>query len=296
MLYGRDRDISKLLDCLEYISTGQGEIVFVPGASGVGKTTLVTELEVPTRSRNGIFIRGKFDQYNRNLPYSAFRQALGELCRKMLRADPQERQRFKDDVLQAVGDRGQLLVDLVPEFEVLLGQQPNLADISPQEARYRFAQVFRDFLMVICRPEHPLVLFVDDWQWADAASFDLLKQIEVGTTLLYLLVVVSYRDDDVSTGHELATTMNDLRGRAVRVEVLHLGNLTPQYVRAFVASALASTTESVAELAAIVYARTSGNPFFVSSFVDALKDLGLVWWDKSRACWMWKICRYITVL
>jgi diguanylate cyclase (GGDEF)-like protein len=288
-LYGRDCDISTLVDCLEHISRGHGEIVLVPGASGVGKTALVTELEVPTRSRNGIFIRGKFDQYNRNLPYSAFRQALGELCRELLRADPQERQRFRDDILQAVGDRGQLLVDLVPEFELLLGRQPHLADISPQEARHRFAQVFRDFLMVICRPEHPLVLFVDDWQWADAASFELLKQIEVGTTLQYLLVIASYRDDDVSASHELTTTMNDLRGRAALVEVLHLGNLTPEYVRDFVASALTSNTESVAELAAVVYERTSGNPFFVSSFVDVLKDLGLVWWDQSRTCWLWNI-------
>jgi len=288
-LYGRDRDISKLVDCLEHISRGHGEILLVPGASGVGKTALVTELEVPTRSRNGIFIRGKFDQYQRNLPYSAFRQALGELCRELLRADPQQRGRFKDDILQAVGAMGQQLVDMAPEFELLLGPQPRLADISPQEARHRFARVFRNFLMVICRPEHPLVLFIDDWQWADAASFELLKQIEVGITLQYLLVIASFRDDEVSAGHELTTTMNDLRGLGVLVEVLHLDNLTPEYVRDFVASALTSNTESVAELAAVVYERTSGNPFFMCSFVDLLEDFDLLWWDQKRACWLWNI-------
>jgi len=288
-LYGRDRDINKLVDALEHISGGHGGILLVPGASGVGKTALVTELEVPTRSRNGIFITGKFDQYQRNVPYSAFRQALGELCRELLRADPQQRGRFKDDILKAVGDLGQTLVDMVPEFELLLGKQPRLADISPQEARHRFAHVFRDFLMAVCRPEHPVVLFIDDWQWADAASFELLKQIEVGITVQYLLVIASFRDDEVSAEHEMTTTMNDLRGRGVLVEVLHLDNLTQEYVRDFVASALTSNPERVAELAAVVYERTSGNPFFICSFVDLLEDFGLLWWDEKRACWLWNI-------
>lgn len=288
-LYGRDRDIAKLVDCLEHISRGHGEILLVPGASGVGKTALVTGLEVPTRNRNGIFIKGKFDQYQRDLPYSAFRQALGELCRELLRADPQQRVRFRDDILQAVGGMGQLLVDMVPEFELLLGQQPRLESITPQEARHRFAQVFRDFLMVICRPEHPLVLFIDDWQWADAASFELLKQIEVGITLQYLMVIAAFRDDDVSADHELTTTIDDLRGRAVLVEVLRLDNLAPEDVREFVASALTSNTETVAELADVVCERTSGNPFFMCSFVDLLQDFDLVWWDQKRACWLWNI-------
>ncbi len=288
-LYGRDREISSLVDCLERVGRGHGQIVLVPGVSGVGKTALATELEVPTRSRNGIFIRGKFDQYNRNLPYAAFRQALGELCRGLLRADAHARQQFRGDILEAVGGRGQLLVDLVPEFVVLLGQQPPLAAISPQEARHRFAQVLRDFLTAICRPEHPLVLFIDDWQWADAASLELLKQLEVGTTLTYLLLIASYRDDEVSEEHELARALEDLRGHEVPMELLPLGNLTQEDVRAYVAGALTSDAERVAELAALVFSRTSGNPFFVTSFLDALAEWGLVWWDPAQAHWRWRI-------
>lgn len=288
-LYGRDREISKLVDCLEHVSDGHGEVLLVPGASGAGKTALVNELEVPTRRRNGIFVRGKFDQYQKHVPYSAFRQALGELCRELLRADPQLRGRFKGDILEAVGDRGQQLIAVVPEFELLLGKQPQLDAISPQEARHRFARVFRDFLMVICRPEHPLVIFLDDWQWADAASFELLKQIEVGVTLKYLLVVAAYRDDEVSAGHELTTTMDDLRGGGVLVEALHLANLTLGDVGNFVANALTSNAERVADLAAVVHKTTSGNPFFMCSLLDLLEELDLLWWDREHACWQWSV-------
>ena len=200
-LYGRDREVLILLDSFESISSGHGQVLLVPGSSGVGKTALVQELQVPISDRNGFFIKGKFDQYQQNIPYFAFRQALTELCRKLQSGNEQEYARFKAEILQSVGNLGQVLVEFVPEFESFLGSQPPLGDISPQEARHRFADVFRNFLKVICKPEHPLVLFIDDWQWADAASCELLRQLQVGVTLRYLQVIVSYRDNEVGLGH-----------------------------------------------------------------------------------------------
>ncbi len=182
-LYGRDRDVLALLGSFERISKGLGEVLLIPGSSGVGKTALVQELQAPIRKRNGFFIRGKFNQYQQNIPYFAFRQALEELCRELQSGDAQSRSRWKADILQAVGELGQVLLDLAPEFESFLGPQRSLENISPQEARHRFAEVFRAFLKVVSLPEHPLVLFIDDWQWADAASFELLKQLQVGLTL-----------------------------------------------------------------------------------------------------------------
>ena len=169
-LYGREWHINMLLESFDRISSGRGEVLLVPGPSGVGKTALVHELQKPVRERNGFFIKGKFEQYQQNIPYFAFRQALAELCSELLSGNAQEYAHFKAEILESIGNLGQVLVDLVPEFESLLGAQPPLADISPQEARHRFADVFQNFLKVICRPEHPLVLFIDDWQWADAAS------------------------------------------------------------------------------------------------------------------------------
>jgi PAS domain S-box-containing protein len=288
-LYGRDRDIATLLKSFERISGGHGEVLLVPGASGVGKTALVQELQGPIRNRNGFFIKGKFDQYQQNIPYFAFRQALAELCRELQSADAHQRSRFKTEILQAVGNMGQVLVDLVPEFGAFLGAQPPLENISPQEARHRLADVCRNFLRVICWPEHPLVLFIDDWQWADAASCELLKQMQVGTTLRYLLVIASYRDNEVDPGHAFMSAVDDLRSQAVPVAELHVKNITAKDVREFVADTLKPAAEDVAGLAALIHAKTLGNPFFVRSFLGFLHEVRLIGFDPARNCWHWSM-------
>ncbi|MBV5331584.1 AAA family ATPase, partial [bacterium] len=154
-LYGREQDIITLLESFERVSSGHGVVLLVSGSSGAGKTALVQELQRPVRERNGFFTSGKFDQFQQNIPYFAFRQALAELCRQLQAEDARRRSRFKADILEALGDLGQVLVDMVPEFESFLGVQPELGVISPQEARHRLAEVLQGFLKVICRPEHP---------------------------------------------------------------------------------------------------------------------------------------------
>lgn len=288
-LYGRDRDIRTLLESFERICAGEGEILLISGPSGVGKTALVQEFRMPTRDGNGFFISGKFDQYQQNIPYFAFRQALAELCRELQSGDARQRLQFKADILQAVGNLGQVLVDLVPEFEPFLGAQPPLVEISPQEARHRFADVFRKFLKVFCWPEHPLVLFVDDWQWADAASLELLKQLQVGSELRYLLVIVSYRDNEVDAGHPLASTIDDLRSHAVPVAALKVKNITERDVRELLADTLEPVTENIDGLAAIIHGKTKGNPFFVRSFFGLLHEFNLIWFEKVQDCWQWRI-------
>ena len=189
-LYGRETEISVLKESFNRSSRGNAEVLLVPGHSGAGKTALVNELRQPVKAGNGFFISGKFEQYQQNVPYFAFRQALTELCIELQSGDEQQYNHFKTEILQALGTQAQVLIDLVPEFESFLGTQPPLGAVSPQEARHRFAEVMRNFLGVVCRPEHPLVLFIDDWQWAGIASFELLKQLQVGKTLRYLLVIV----------------------------------------------------------------------------------------------------------
>jgi PAS domain S-box-containing protein len=288
-LYGRDRETILLLESFEHISSGFGQILLVPGTSGVGKTALVQELQMPIRERNGFFLRGKFEQYQQNIPYFAFRQALTELCLNLQPENEQEYSHFKAEILQSVGNLGQVLVDFVPEFESFLGKQPPLGDISSQEARHRFTDVFRNFLKVFCKPEHPLVLFLDDWQWADAASCELLRQLQVGVTLRYLQVIVSYRDNEVGSGHPLMLVVNDLKSRNISVGVLHVKNITANDVQKFVADTLKPITEDVEGLAAIIFSRTLGNPFFVRSFLIFLHDLKLIWFDIDLKRWKWNI-------
>jgi len=149
-LYGRDQDIITMLEAFERSNRGHGEVMLVHGTSGAGKTSLVEALKMPVRERNGFFIKGKFDQFQQNIPYFAFRQALAELCREFQSTTPQQQSRFKSDILAAIGNNGQLLVDLVPEFETFLGTQPSMGEIGPQEARHRFADVIRSFLKAVC--------------------------------------------------------------------------------------------------------------------------------------------------
>jgi PAS domain S-box-containing protein len=287
-LYGRNREITRLFESFERISSGHGEVLLVPGSSGVGKTALVNELRKPTRNNNGFFVRGKFDQFQQNIPYFAFRQALTELCSE-LQEDRRHRSQFKAEILQSVGNLGQVLVGFIPEFESFLGVQPTLESISPQEARHRFVNVIHNFLSVICKPEHPLVIFIDDWQWADTASFELIKQIQVGIKLRYLLVIISYRDNEVNSTHPLALTLDDLRNHDVYIEELQVKNINMEDVRELIAETLKPSTENIEGLAAVIHSKTNGNPFFVRSFLTFLYEFELIWFDDLRNCWQWKI-------
>ena len=287
-LYGRDRDIATLLESFERISGGHGEVMLVYGRSGAGKTALVHELQLPIRARNGFFIKGKFNQYQQNIPYFAFKQALAELCRNLQSDDAQQRARCRDEILQGVGQLGQILVDLVPEFESFLGPQPPLEEVSPQEARHRFAEMFRSFLGAVCRPEHPIVIFIDDWQWADAASFDLLQQIEGAHGQRYLLFIASYRDNEVDAGHPLTSTVAYLREHSVPVCALSVTNLTVDDVRDLLADTLLPEACGLDALARMIHDKTLGNPFFVRSFLLFLHELGIVWLDRERNCWQWR--------
>lgn len=165
-------------------------------------------------------------------------QALAGLPRSIAQDDEAQRQRWRAELSQAVGGLGGLLTGLAPEFDALLGQQPPVADISPLEARHRFTTVIRGLLKAVCRPEHPVVLFIDDWQWADAASLDLLSKLEVGSTLRYLLLVAAYRENEADEHHPLTATLGELNRLAVPLELSPVRNLPLEEVRALLADTL----------------------------------------------------------
>eukprot|EP01022_Parablepharisma_sp_SALTPOND_P018454 TRINITY_DN3013_c0_g3_i1.p1 TRINITY_DN3013_c0_g3~~TRINITY_DN3013_c0_g3_i1.p1 ORF type:complete len:1511 (+),score=310.37 TRINITY_DN3013_c0_g3_i1:32087-36619(+) len=286
-LLGRDQELAQLLEAFEGTSMGRGQIVLVPGYSGVGKTALVHEASASFHERNGIFCQGKFNQYQRGVPYFAIRQSLTELCERILDREPGQLEMLREEVLDAIGPHGQLLIGMAPVFELFLGKQPALLEVNPLEARHRFSEVIRNFLKVISRPENPIVIFIDDWQWADAASLDLLKHLEIGSTLRYVLLIASYRDNEIDTSHPFATTLHDLKRLGAPLITLPVRNLTLQDVSEFIANALPPAIESEKELAQVVHEHTQGNPFFMKAFLSFVQDYGLVHFDTQKQIWRW---------
>ena len=270
-LFGRDREISQLLDALNRISRGGGELILLPGLSGSGKTSLANALREPAESRNGFFLEGKFNQFDQNVAFVAWRHALAEFCNNTCMEPAERQQRWAAAIQEAVGDNGQLLVDLVPEFACLLGRQQPLATISLQESRHRFAAVIRETLKVICQPEHPLVLFIDDWQWADPASLHLLTQLQVGSALRYVLIVASYRSDEVNAQHGFTKTLDELRALQVNIRTTKVSNLSRKDVRKLVAREF-SSQELADDVIEGIQSTSRGNPFFARALIELVRS------------------------
>ena len=211
-LYGREREVDALLAAFDrVVAGGRPELVLVSGYSGIGKSAVVNELHKSLVPARGLFSSGKFDQYKRDIPYSTVAQAFQSLIRPLLSKPEAELSKWRDDLRQALSPNGSLVVDLVPELKLIIGEQPPVAALPPQEAKTRSHLAFRRFLGVFARPEHPLALFLDDLQWLDAATLDVLEDLLVQEDLAHLLVVGAYRDNEVGPTHPLMRKLSAIR-------------------------------------------------------------------------------------
>ncbi|WP_425400088.1 AAA family ATPase [Aeoliella sp.] len=271
-LYGRDTEVAQLLEALERVNRGRGEVLLLPGLSGTGKTSLANTLREPTKARNGFFLEGKFNQYDQNVAYVAWRQALADFCEIVGREEEDVQRKWAEVILEAVAGQGQLLVDLVPEFEHLLGKQAPVDKISPQESRHRFAGVIRDTLAVICRPEHPVVLFIDDWQWADPASLHLLTQLQLDSTLRYLLLVASYRSDEVEPGDAFQLSLDELRSQQIPLSDTRVDNLSAEELERLVGDSQRVSADAVNKVATQLHLATGGNAFFARALLESMES------------------------
>src|ERR1700677_3693640 len=203
-LYGREREIETLLACFDHVvADGTPELVLVSGYSGIGKSSVVHELHKVLVQPRGLFASGKFDQYKRDIPYATLAQAFQSLVRPLLGESEAELRRWRHAFGEALGPNGRLMVDLVPELKLIVGEQPPLPVLPPKEAQRRFQTAFRRFIGVFARPEHPLALFLDDLQWLDAATLDLLEDLLTQSDILHLLLIGAYRDNEVDAAHPL---------------------------------------------------------------------------------------------
>ena len=291
-LYGREREVDALLAAFDRVVTqGRPEFVLVSGYSGVGKSSLVNELHKVLVPPRGLFAAGKFDQYKRDIPYATLAQAFETLVRQILVKRDAELGYWRDALEEALGSNGQLIINLVPEVEFLIGIQPPAPELPPQDAQRRFQLVFRRFVGAFARPEHPLALFLDDLQWLDPATLELLERLMTDPDLRYLMLVGAYRDNEVTSSHPLTQTLDAIRqARAIMQEIV-LVPLRVDDVDRLVADALHSERNAARPLAQLVHEKTSGNPFFAIQFLTALADEGLLRFDPDAAAWIWDLAR-----
>ncbi|MFC0400187.1 trifunctional serine/threonine-protein kinase/ATP-binding protein/sensor histidine kinase [Paraburkholderia rhizosphaerae] len=291
-LYGRAREVETLLASFDRIVTnGAPELVLVSGYAGIGKSSVVNELHKVLVPPRGIFAAGKFDQYKRDIPYSTLAQAFQGLVRPLLGKSDAELAGWRDAFLQALGPNGRLIVDVVPELKLIIGEQPPVPELSPQDAQRRFQLVLRSFIGVLARPEHPLALFLDDLQWLDAATLDLLEDLLSSADLRHLMLIGAYRDNEVAAGHPLMRTLEAIRAAGGKVENIVLAPLAEEHLAQLIADALRCEPARAAPLAQLVHAKTGGNPFFANQFLSSLADTGLLAFDHDTACWHWDLAR-----
>ena len=267
------------------------EIVLVSGFSGIGKSSVVHELHKALVPSRGLYASGKFDQYKRDIPYVTLAQAFQSLMRSLLSQGEAELGRWRDSLSEALGANSQLIVDIVPELELIIGKQPTVPELPLQDAKSRFQMAFRRFLGVFARKEHPLALFLDDLQWLDSATLDLLEHLVTHPEVRYLLLVGAYRDNEVGRSHPLMRTLKAIRETGARVHEIVLAPLGLGDVGRLVTDALHCAPERAQTLAELLSEKTGGNPFFAIQFLIALADEGLLAFDSAAAVWGWNINR-----
>ncbi len=291
-LYGRRAEIATLTAAFDrVVAGGKPELVLVSGYSGIGKSAVVNELHRVLVPPRGLFAAGKFDQHRRDIPYATVAQAFQGLVRQILSKSDAELAGWRQALLEALGPNGQLMVNLVPELALIIGDQPPAPDLPPRDAHNHFQMVFRRFVGVFARQEHPLALFLDDLQWLDSATLELIDHLVTHPEVSHLLLIGAYRDNEVGPTHPLTRTLTAIRGAGASVQAIVLAPLMPDDVAQLLAEALHMERERTRPLAALVFEKTGGNPFFTIQFISALTDEGLLTFESDAAAWTWDLER-----
>jgi diguanylate cyclase (GGDEF)-like protein/PAS domain S-box-containing protein len=303
-LYGREFEVKILMAAFERISQGTTEMMLVSGYSGVGKSSLVYEVHKPIVRQHGYFIFGKFDQFKRNIPYAALIQAFQELIRQLLTESSERISIWRAKLLKALSANSQVIIDVIPEVERIIEPQPAVPELGASESQNRFNRVFRQFIHVFCQLEHPLVLFLDDLQWADSASLKLIQLLISDPNSKYLLLIGAYRDNEVSATHSLMLMLSELQqtGAAINnivLQPLHLVDVSQLIADTFQSnqetSLLIRHSVSTHSLAELVFNKTQGNPFFLSQLLKSLYQDKLLFFNFNQACWQWDIEKLLDI-
>lgn len=289
-LYGRDEELKKLNTIFDRISNHHAEIITIAGYSGVGKSTLVHELYKPSVEKRGYFISGKFDQLKKNISYTPLIQAFEEMVLQIIKESPDNVKTWRKRIQNAVGRNGQVIVEIIPVLTKLLGEQPPIPKLDVMETKNRFKLVFQDFVQALAQPDHPLVIFLDDCQWADLSTLKLLEAILLHPESNYFMVIAAYRENEIGNKkHPLLQTLNNLQAGKLPITTINLAPLTLTHIECFIADTLHQDTNQVKQIAKICYEKTKGNSFFMNQLLQALYKEGLLEFNIKKGKWLWDI-------
>ncbi|MEG4817273.1 AAA family ATPase [Microcoleus sp. K5-D4] len=315
-LYGRENQVNELLAAFERVRgglannllekpatlepnpppSGSSELMLVSGYSGIGKSAVVNEVSKPITRSKGYFISGKFDQLKRNIPYASLIQAFNSLLRQLLTESALSLEIWRTKILTALGTDGQVIADVIPKVELIIGKQAEVPELAPVESQNRFNRVFKEFIRVFAQKEHPLVIFLDDLQWADSATLKLMQILITDPDQEYLLLIGAYRDNEVSPTHPLIQTVEEIEKTGTIVNNIVLQPLDLANVTELVTETLHTCTEKVTNLADLIWNKTGGNPFFLTQLLQALYQDSLLQFEfnqitneGSQSGWYWSI-------
>ncbi|MEI6559095.1 MAG: AAA family ATPase [Rhodospirillaceae bacterium] len=286
-LHGREADVARLLDCFEEVAAGAARLVLVNGPPGIGKSALVQELQRPLIGRRGFFPQGKYDQFKRNIPYSGLVQAFQRLARRLLTESEAEMAARRAVLSRAIGASGALVTELIPEFIPILGPQPPVPPMPPAESEFRFQMTFQNLVVALASAHEPLVLALDDLQWADRSSLALLAKLIADPEMHYLMVIGTCRSEEAEANPALGRAVEAITQAGGRVATLDIGPLSAADVRRLVGGTTRRDDPEVDRLADLCHAKTQGNPFFLIQFLQSLHDDDLITLDREAGRWTW---------
>jgi PAS domain S-box-containing protein len=300
-LYGREQEIETLLSAFERVAAGgEGdgkfsqskiEMMLVAGAAGIGKSALVQEIYKPITQQRGYFISGKFDQLQRDIPYSAIVQAFRSLVQQLLSESESRLVQWRAKILAALGANAQIIIDVIPEVELIIGSQLTGQQLESTDNQNRFNLVFQNFVRVFCQVDHPLVIFLDDLQWADLASLKSIELMMRDEQSQYLFLIGAYRDNEVSQIHPLTISIESLKSEGIHINKINLDRLDLAEITHLVADTLSQDIKTVRSLSELIVGKTLGNPFFVNEFLKTLHRENLFSFDWCQGIWQWDVSK-----
>jgi predicted ATPase/tRNA A-37 threonylcarbamoyl transferase component Bud32 len=288
-LYGRELEIETLMSAFDRVIHGKNEIMLISGHAGIGKTALVQEIHKPIVRQQGYFISGKFDKFQRNIPYFALVNAFSNLVQLILTESKDKLCKWQERILHALGINGQIIIDVIPDLELIIGPQPAAVIVDSKEIKNRFDLMFQRFIRIFMHKDHPLVIFLDDLQWADAASLRLIEII-MSSNEDNLFLICAYRHNEVNPSHPFMTVLEDIKNKGVATRKIKLAPLSQSHLEKLIEETLhCRGGAKVKELARHVISKTGGNPFFTNEFIMALYSEELLNFDHHKGEWKWSI-------
>ncbi|WP_235526640.1 ATP-binding protein [Nostoc piscinale] len=284
-LYGRELEVEILLTAFDRVANGATEIMLVAGFSGIGKTAVVNEVHKPIVKQRGYCIKGKFDQFNRNIPFSAFVQAFRDLMGQLLTESDKKIQQWQHTITEELGENAQVIIEVIPELELIIGKQPPAPELSGSAAQNRFNLLFQKFIKLFTASEHPLVIFLDDLQWIDSASLKLMQSLMSEAHPEYLLLIGAYRDNEVSVAHHLILALDEIAKNGTKINKFTLKPLDKLELNQLVADTLVCSETLALPISQLIYQKTQGNPFFTTQFLKALHQDKLIYFNYEQGYW-----------